>query len=99
MQGYAKATNENPHQILDEIRGYQREIDRLKERLLSNYFSPDEIRGIINNIRVASRRIGEQASPDNLCLVRSLAEKLEELTQIMIAKSTWDRRFGKNGSK
>jgi hypothetical protein len=99
MQNYASASNGNPQLILSEIRSYQKELDKLREGLLSNYFSPDEIRGIIDNIRDASRKIGERASSVNMPLVLDLARKLEELTQVMLAKSTWDRRFGTSGMK
>jgi hypothetical protein len=89
----------NPYSIWGKIRKYQMELEAAKRGLLDNYFSPEEIRGIINNVRQASTKLGEQASCDQLCLIRDLTRKLEELTQIMVAKSSWDKRFNKNAEK
>jgi hypothetical protein len=89
----------NPYSIWNKIRKYQAELDAAKRGLLNNYFSPEEIRGIINNVRQASTKLGEQVSSDQLCLIRDLTKKLEELTQIMVAKSSWDKRFNNNGKK
>jgi DNA-binding transcriptional MerR regulator len=89
----------NPYSIWGRIRKYQMELDAAKRGLLDNYFSPEEIRGIIDNVRQASTKLGEQVSADQLCLIRDLTKKLEELTQIMVAKSSWDKRFNKNGEK
>jgi DNA-binding transcriptional MerR regulator len=89
----------NPYSIWGRIRKYQMELDAAKRGLLENYFSPEEIRGIIDNVRQASTKLGEQVSADQLCLIRDLTKKLEELTQIMVAKSSWDKRFNKNGEK
>jgi len=89
----------NPYSIWGKIRKYQIELDAAKRGLLNNYFSPEEIRGIIDNVRRASTKLGEQVSTDQLCLVRDLTQKLEELTQIMVAKSSWDKRFNKDEQK
>lgn len=89
----------NPYSIWGRIRRYQTELDAAKRGLLDNYFSPEEIRGIIDNVRQASTKLGEQVSADQLCLIRDLTKKLEELTQVMVAKSSWDKRFNKNEEK
>ncbi|WXG47323.1 MAG: hypothetical protein WED05_11795 [Candidatus Atabeyarchaeum deiterrae] len=79
--------------IDNEMKDYEREIARLKDELVSNYFSPEEIRGIICNVREALTRLAEQASFDQCCLIRDLTVKLEELTMVMQAKSRWDKRL------
>jgi 16S rRNA C1402 (ribose-2'-O) methylase RsmI len=89
----------NPYSIWGRIRKYQMELDAAKRGLLNNYFSPEEIRDIINNVRQACTKLGEQVSTDQLCLVRDLTKKLEELTQIMLGKSSWDKRYGKDEQK
>jgi uncharacterized coiled-coil DUF342 family protein len=85
----------NPYSIWGKIKKYQMELEAAKRGLINNYFSPEEIRDIIDNVRQASTKLGEQASSDKLCLIRDLRRKLEELTQIMVAKSSWDKRFVK----
>jgi hypothetical protein len=87
-----------PSSMYSMMRNYQRQVDRLKERMLSNYFSPDEIRSIISNIREALKKLGGEASASQFGLIRNLIMKLEELTSMMKEKSRWDRRFGKNPS-
>jgi uncharacterized coiled-coil DUF342 family protein len=89
----------NPYSIWGKIRKYQMQLDAAKRGLLNNYFSPEEIRDIINNVRQASVKLGEQVSTDQICLIRDLTKKLEELTQIMVAKSSWDKRYGNEGQK
>lgn len=61
------------------------------------YFSPEEIRGIRGTIRAAMHQLGD--NPANIDLVRDLAKKERELTQAIIAKSTWDKRFKKKEGK
>jgi hypothetical protein len=89
----------NPYSVWGKIRKYQMQLDAAKRGLLSNCFSPEEIKDIINNVRQASMKLGEQVSTDQIGLVRDLTKKLEELTQIMVAKSSWDKRYGDNGQE
>jgi hypothetical protein len=62
--------------------------------LVGDLFSPEEIRGIIANIREASAKLGEEATLEKVSLIRDLRMKLEELTEAVLSKSEWDKRFG-----
>jgi hypothetical protein len=86
----------NAYSIWSKIRKWRSELDSLKRGSAGSHFSPEEIRGIIANVREASAKLGEQASPDSLSLIRDLTRKLEELTETVLAKSAWDKRFGTN---
>jgi hypothetical protein len=89
----------NAYSVWGKIRKWKAELDALQHGSEASHFSPDEIRGIIANIREASAKLGEQASPDSLSLIRDLTRRLEELTETVLAKSAWDKRFGANHEK
>jgi len=83
----------SPYTIWNKIRKLKSELDSLQHGPNDNYFSPEEIRGIIANVREASARLGEEATLEKLFLIRNLTKRLEELTESVLSKSTWDRRF------
>ena len=89
----------NAYSIWSKIRKWQSELDALQRGSNASLFSPEEIRGIITNVREASAKLGEEASPDKMALIRDLTRKLEELTETVLSKSAWDRRFGTNHEK
>jgi hypothetical protein len=89
----------NSYSIWGELKKWQSKLDAIRHGLVASHFSPEEIRGIITNVREASAKLAEGASPDGLALIRELTKKLEELTQAVLAKSAWDRRFGSSENK
>jgi hypothetical protein len=84
----------NAYSIWSKIKKWQSELDALQRGSDGSKFSPEEIRGIIANVREASAKLGEEASLDQLSLIRDLTRRLEELTETVRTKSTWDKRFG-----
>jgi hypothetical protein len=89
----------NAYSIWSKIRKWKAELDTLQRGSTGSHFSPEEIRGIITNVREASAKLGEQATPENLSLIRDLTRRLEELTETVLTKSRWDKRFGANHDK
>jgi hypothetical protein len=83
----------NAYSTLNRIRKLKSEPDTLQQGSDGDLFSPEEIRDIIANVKEASARLGEQATLEKLSLIRDLRKKLEELTEAVVSKSTWDRRF------
>jgi hypothetical protein len=83
----------NSYSAWNKIRKLKSELDTLQRGSDGDLFSPEEIRGIIANVREASAKLGEEATLEKLSLIRDLRIKLEELTEAVISKSEWDRRF------
>jgi hypothetical protein len=83
----------NAYSALNKMRKLKSELDTLRRGSDGDLFSPDEIRGIIDNVRQASAKLGEEATLEKLSLIRDLRMKLEELTEAVLSKSEWDRRF------
>jgi hypothetical protein len=76
-----------------KIRKSKSELDASQHGSDGNFFSPEEIRGIISTLREASAKLGEEATLKQLSLIRDLRKKLEELTEAVVSKSAWDWRF------
>jgi hypothetical protein len=89
----------NPYSTWNKIRKLKSQLDALQRGSEGALFSPEEIRGIIANVREASAKLGEEATPEKLSLIRDLTKKLEELTQSVLSKSAWDRRFKNSNDK
>jgi hypothetical protein len=87
------------YSALNRIRKLKSELDTLQRGSDGDLFSPEEIRGIIANVREASAKLGEEATFEKLSLIRDLRKKLEELTETVLLKSEWERRFGTNHDK
>jgi hypothetical protein len=83
----------NAYSTWNKMRKLKSEIDVLQCGSDGNLFSPEEIRGIIANVREASAKLGEEAILEKLSMIRDLTKKLEELTAALLEKSTWDKRF------
>jgi hypothetical protein len=84
----------NPYSKLTRIRELKSELHALQRGLVVDLFSQEEFKGIIANIREASAKHEEQATLEKLSLIRDLRMKLEELTEAVLSKSEWNRRFG-----
>jgi hypothetical protein len=89
----------NPYSALNKIRKLKSELDVLQHGSDGDLFSPEEIRGIIANVRQASAKLGEEATLEKLSLIRDLRKKLEELTEAVLSKSEWDKRFRSSDEK
>jgi hypothetical protein len=77
----------------EKIRKSKSELDALQHGSDGNFFPPEEIRGIIATLREASAKLAEEATLEELSLIRDLRKKLDELTEAVISKSAWDWRF------
>jgi hypothetical protein len=81
----------NAYSAWNRIRKLKSELGTLQRGSEGDLFSPEEIRGIITNVKEASAKLGEQATLEELSLICDLRKKLEELTEAVISKSMWDR--------